>query len=142
MRRFSFGLTDRGAIHRFRAVGKVGIGGDHVVVVVTSASNRQANAERVAIDLRPRLRACGRRAQPPAQLALYQGTDREKVLIDGAKREGQLTLYTSHTWFRTFVKEFENKYPFVRASEWRNDSKNVIGKILEEVKAGRVLAAS
>ena len=77
---------------------------------------------------------------PPAQLALYQGTDREKVLIDGAKREGQLTLYTSHTWFRTFVKEFENKYPFVRASEWRNDSKNVIRKILEEVKAGRVLA--
>ena len=44
---------------------------------------------------------------PPAQLALYQGTDREKVLIDGAKREGQLTLYTSHTWFRTFVKELK-----------------------------------
>jgi iron(III) transport system substrate-binding protein len=76
----------------------------------------------------------------PAQLALYQGADREKILIDGAKREGQFTLYTSHTWFKTFVKEFEKKYPFVRASEWRNDSKNVIRKVLEEVKAGRVLA--
>lgn len=75
----------------------------------------------------------------PAQLALYQGADREKVLIEGAKREGQFTLYTSHTWFRTFVKEFEKKYPFVKASEWRNDSKNVIRKVLEEVKAGRVL---
>jgi len=75
-----------------------------------------------------------------AQIALYQGTDREKILIDGAKREGQFTLYTSHTWFKTFVKEFEKKYPFVRASEWRNDSKNVIRKVLEEVKAGRVLA--
>jgi hypothetical protein len=41
------------------------------------------------------------------QLALYQGADREKVLIEGAKREGQFTLYTSHTWFRTFVREFE-----------------------------------
>jgi len=75
----------------------------------------------------------------PAQLALYQGGDREKILIDGAKREGQFTLYTSHTWFRTFVKEFEKKYPFVRASEWRNDSKNLIRKVLEESKSGRVL---
>ena len=76
----------------------------------------------------------------PSQLAVYQGADREKILVEGAKREGQFTLYTSHTWFRTFVKEFEKKYPFVRASEWRNDSKNVIRKVLEEVKAGRVLA--
>ena len=75
-----------------------------------------------------------------AQLALYQGADREKVLVEGAKREGQFTLYTSHTWFKTFVKEFEKKYPFIRASEWRNDSKNVIRKVIEEVKAGRVLA--
>jgi iron(III) transport system substrate-binding protein len=76
----------------------------------------------------------------PAQLALYQGADRDKLLIDGAKREGQFTLYTSHTWFKTFVKEFEKKYPFIRASEWRNDSKNVIRKVFEEGKAGRVLA--
>ena len=74
------------------------------------------------------------------QVALYQGADREKILIEGAKREGQFTLYTSHTWFKTFVKEFEKKYPFVRATEWRNDSKNVIRKVLEEVKAGRMLA--
>lgn len=75
----------------------------------------------------------------PAQLALYQGADREKILIEGAKREGQFTLYTSHTWFRTFVKEFEKKYPFVKASEWRNDSKNVLRKVFEEAKAGRLL---
>jgi len=75
-----------------------------------------------------------------APIALYQGTDREKVLIEGAKREGQFTLYTSHTWFKTFVKEFEKKYPFIRANEWRNDSKNIIRKVIEEVKAGRVLA--
>ena len=75
----------------------------------------------------------------PAQLALYQGADREKILIEGAKREGQFTLYTSHTWFRTFIKEFEKKYPFVKASEWRNDSKNVLRKVFEEAKAGRLL---
>jgi iron(III) transport system substrate-binding protein len=75
----------------------------------------------------------------PAQIALYQCADREKILIEGAKREGQFTLYTSHTWFKTFVREFEKKYPFVKVSEWRNDSKNVIRKVLEEVRAGRVL---
>ena len=74
-----------------------------------------------------------------AQMALYQGADREKILMEGAKREGQFTLYTSHTWFRTFVKEFEKKYPFIKASEWRNDSKNLIRKGLEEAKSGRVL---
>lgn len=76
----------------------------------------------------------------PAQLALYQAADREKILVEGAKREGQFTLYTSHTWFKTFVGGFEKKYPFVRASQWRNDSKNIIRKVLEEAKAGRVLA--
>jgi iron(III) transport system substrate-binding protein len=74
-----------------------------------------------------------------SQLALYQGVDREKILVEGAKREGQFTLYTSHTWFRTFVKEFEKKYPFVKSNEWRNDSKTLIRKVLEEVKSGRVL---
>ncbi len=62
------------------------------------------------------------------QVALYQGADREKILIEGAKREGQFTLYTSHTWFKTFVKEFEKKYPFVRAAEWRDDSADVISE--------------
>src|SRR5262249_5022462 len=81
----------------------------------------------------------GSAAMTSAQLALYQGTDREKVLIEGAKREGQFTLYTSHTWFRTLVKDFEKKYPFIKASEWRNDSKTVIRKVLEEVKANRII---
>jgi iron(III) transport system substrate-binding protein len=76
---------------------------------------------------------------PPAQLALYQGADREKILIEGAKREGQVTFYNSHTWFRTFVKDFEKKYPFIKVSEWRNDSKNLIRRVTEEFKSGRFL---
>jgi iron(III) transport system substrate-binding protein len=78
-------------------------------------------------------------AMSVAQLAIYQGADREKLLVEGAKREGQFTLYTSHTWFRTLVKDFEKKYPFTKVSEWRNDSKNLIRKVLEESKSGRVL---
>jgi iron(III) transport system substrate-binding protein len=74
-----------------------------------------------------------------AQLALYQGADREKILIEGAKKEGQLTLYDSHTWFKTYVKEFEKRYPFIAVSEWRNDSKNIIRRAMEEFAANRAI---
>ena len=74
-----------------------------------------------------------------AQLALYQGADREKILIEGAKKEGQLTLYDSHTWFKSYVKEFEKKYPFITVSEWRNDSKNIIRRAMEEFTANRAI---
>jgi iron(III) transport system substrate-binding protein len=75
-----------------------------------------------------------------AQLALYQGADREKILIEGAKQEGQFTLYDSHTWFRTIAREFEKKYPFVKVSEWRSDGRNLIKRALEEIRAGQYIA--
>ena len=75
-----------------------------------------------------------------AQIALYQGADREKILVEGARREGQVTFYNSHTWFRTFVKDFEKKYPFIKVAEWRNDSKNILRRVTEEAKSGRGLA--
>ncbi len=74
-----------------------------------------------------------------AQLALYQGADRERILVEGAKKEGQVTFYNSHTWFRTFVRDFEKKYPFLKVAEWRNDSKNVLRRTLEEFKSSRSL---
>jgi len=83
--------------------------------------------------------AIGAMPMSTAQLALYQGADREKILLDGAKREGQFTLYDSHTWFRTYVKEFEKKYPFITVSEWRNDSKNLIRRAMEEYNSSRVI---
>jgi iron(III) transport system substrate-binding protein len=75
----------------------------------------------------------------PSKLALYQGADREKILIEGAKKEGALTLYDSHTWFRTVVKEFEKKHPFIKVSEFRSDSKTMLKRTLEEFKAGQHL---
>jgi len=74
-----------------------------------------------------------------AQIALYQGANREKMLIEGAKKEGQLVLYDSHTWFKTYVKEFEKKYPFITVSEWRNDSKNIIRRAMEEFAANKAI---
>jgi iron(III) transport system substrate-binding protein len=75
-----------------------------------------------------------------AQLALYSGADREKILVEGAKKEGQFALYDSHTWFRTIAREFEKKYSFIKVSEWRSDGRNLIKRALEEIRAGQYLA--
>src|SRR5499426_1405654 len=76
-----------------------------------------------------------------ADLAFYQGPDREKILLEGAKNEGQVTFYTSNTWVAGPVsQEFGKKYPFVKANVWRSDSKALLKRLTEEVAAGRFLA--
>lgn len=87
--------------------------------------------------------AIARAASAPmtiSQLALYQGADREKILLEGAKKEGAFTLYGSHTWYRTVAKEFEKKYPFLKVSEFRTDGRNLIKRAIEEIKAGQYIA--
>ena len=74
------------------------------------------------------------------QLALYQGADRERILVEGARKEGAFTLYGSHTWYRTVAKEFEKKYPFLKVSEFRTDGRSLIKRALEEIKAGQYIA--
>jgi iron(III) transport system substrate-binding protein len=76
-----------------------------------------------------------------SELALYQGRDREKVLVEGAKREAQVIFYTSNTWVAGPVsQEFEKKYPFIKANVWRSDSKALLKRLTEEVSAARYIA--
>src|SRR4029077_13016851 len=81
------------------------------------------------------------KAMSAAELAFYQGADREQIIVEGAKKEGQVTFYTSNTWVAGPVsKEFEKKYPFVKANVWRSDSKELMKRLTEEVTAARFLA--
>lgn len=75
-----------------------------------------------------------------AEVALYQGADREQMLIEGAKKEGQVMFYNSNTWLSTVAQEFEKRYPFITASVWRSDSKNVVKRVSEEYASGRFIA--
>ncbi len=89
------------------------------------------------------LAGTGWAASKPAslpQVALYQGADRQQMLIDGAKKEGQVMFYNSNTWLSSVAQEFEKKYPFVKVSVWRSDSKNVVKRVSEEYASGRFLA--
>jgi iron(III) transport system substrate-binding protein len=74
-----------------------------------------------------------------AEIALYQGADREQMLIEGAKKESLVTFYNSNTWLSTVAQEFEKKYPFVKVSIWRSESTNLLKRILEESASGRFL---
>jgi iron(III) transport system substrate-binding protein len=74
------------------------------------------------------------------QIALYQGADREKILIEGAKKEGAFTLYGSHSWYRSMAKEFEKKHPFLKITEFRTDGRSLIKRAIEEITAGQYIA--
>ena len=75
-----------------------------------------------------------------AEIALYQGPDRQQILIEGAKKEAQLMFYNANTWMDTVAGEFEKKYPFVKVSIWRSEGRDLIKRVMEEYASGRFLA--
>jgi iron(III) transport system substrate-binding protein len=79
-------------------------------------------------------------AQPAdtAALALYQGPDRAKLLLDGARREGELTLYSSMQVdsILPLQKGFESKYG-VHLRLWRGSGKDILRRALAEASANR-----
>jgi iron(III) transport system substrate-binding protein len=80
------------------------------------------------------------RAQPngTAALAGYAGADRARLLIDGAKREGELTLYSSMQVdsILPLQKGFEAKYG-VRVRIWRGSGKDILQRVVTEAAANR-----
>ena len=74
-------------------------------------------------------------AQQPAS---YEGPDREARLIAGAKKEGELVMYTSGQAedFNVLAKAFEQKYG-VKVTMWRAGSEKVLQRALTEARGGR-----
>jgi len=73
-----------------------------------------------------------------AALALDASPGREARLLEGARREGELTLYTSLT-AATAAKvkaDFERRYG-VRVNLWRASSENILQRVTAEARAGR-----
>ena len=73
-----------------------------------------------------------------AAIALYEGEDRLQRLIDGAKKEGQLTVYTSAQAedLGAVIEAFEKKYG-IKTELWRSGSEAVLNRALQESRAGR-----
>ena len=80
-------------------------------------------------------------ASPMAQLAQYTGADRLQRLIDGAKKEGRLNIYTSAPTddIGALIGAFEKKYD-IKVSVWRSGSENVLQRTVTEAKGKRFTA--
>jgi len=68
----------------------------------------------------------------------YEGPDREKVLVQGAKKEGEVMLYTSLVPedLSAISAAFEKKYG-VKLKVWRANSEKVLQRAVTEARAGR-----
>ena len=81
------------------------------------------------------------KAMTVAELAAYNKPDREKVLYEGAKKEGKLMWYTSLTGGPNTdaPKVFEAKYSGVAMEVYRGDSDALISRITQEAQAKRYI---
>jgi len=73
-----------------------------------------------------------------AEVGLYAGPDRLKKLVEGAKKEGELAIYTSAQSddMGALVGAYEKKYG-VKVSVWRASSEKVLQRAVQEARAGR-----
>jgi iron(III) transport system substrate-binding protein len=70
--------------------------------------------------------------------ATYEGADRQEKLVAGAKKEGELTIYTSSQSndIGAVAKAFEAKYG-VKVNLWRAGSEKVLQRAVTEARGGR-----
>jgi iron(III) transport system substrate-binding protein len=82
-------------------------------------------------------------AQPRtlAELADDQGPDRLQTLIEGARKEGSLSLYTSRVAedMTPVVEAFTRKYG-VEVQVWRGSNRAVLQRVVQERRGGRCAA--
>jgi iron(III) transport system substrate-binding protein len=73
-----------------------------------------------------------------ADVGLYAGADRLQKLIEGAKKERTVNVYTSAqtTDFNMLVAAFEKKYG-VKVVVWRAGSENIVNRAVQETRANR-----
>jgi iron(III) transport system substrate-binding protein len=77
-------------------------------------------------------------AGPHKSLYMYQGADRDKRVLEGAKKEKQVVVYTSLNTKDSvpITQVFEKKYG-VKVELWRSSSEKVLQRAITEARAGR-----
>ena len=74
---------------------------------------------------------------------MYRGADRDQKVLDGARREGQVVIYTGlvvNVALRPMTEAFQAKYPFVKMNYWRGESEAIAAKVLAEGRANNQVA--
>lgn len=75
-----------------------------------------------------------------AELAVYNGPDREQLLVAGAKKEAKVVWYTALAGgsYKDLARAFETKYG-VSVEAYRGASRDLIAKVLAETQANKYL---
>ena len=75
-----------------------------------------------------------------AEIAVYNGPDREQLLVAGAKKEGKVVWYTALAGgsYKDLARAFEAKYG-VPVESYRGASRDLIAKVLAESQAKKYL---
>jgi iron(III) transport system substrate-binding protein len=92
----------------------------------------------LALLLAPGLAAAQAKPGPHRDLYMYQGADRDSRVIAGAKKDGQVLVYTSLNLKDSvpIAEAFEKKFG-VKLTLWRSSSEKVLQRALTEARAGR-----
>jgi len=75
-------------------------------------------------------------ASPHREIYLYQGADRDKRLVEGAKKERQVLFYSTMTVAdgKALATAFEQKYG-VRVDHWRGSAEKIVTRAVAEARA-------
>lgn len=85
------------------------------------------------------------RAQTPEDiwrsLERLPAAEREKKLVEGAKKEGEMVWYTNSGIENAtrYIQSFRKKYPFINANFWRSKTRQVTQRVVSEANAGKHL---
>lgn len=90
------------------------------------------------LNLVPAYAQASRTESKVAEVALAEGPNRLQALIEGAKKEGSLTVYGAMPTrdLKALVDAFTKKYG-IKASIWRSSSENVVQRIVTEARSGK-----
>ena len=76
-------------------------------------------------------------------ILLDHGSGREQATLDGARKEGQIVLYSAaivNQALRPLSDAFMKKYPFLKMTFWRGDTEEIIAKLGAEQRANNIVA--
>src|SRR5215470_6245820 len=65
------------------------------------------------------------------EVALMKGSERQKILVEGARKEGKISWYTTlivDQVVRPLKEAFEKEYPFIQVEYFRGNSDRVVQK--------------
>ena len=76
------------------------------------------------------------------ELSRLSPAEREKKIIDGAKKEGGVVVYSSEnvTLLQRYETAFAKRYPFLKAEFWRAGGDRVGTRVLTESRVGKLQA--